>query len=81
MVSDREQGRVFIPMGRKYIIRSDVMYQRRNPICTLPQDKEAYELYRQAVELAGQAGSEAKALEMFKHAFSMSRNLKDIYGM
>ena len=69
------------PPGRKYIIRSDVMYQRRTPICTLPNDMEAYELYRKAVDLADESGSETKALELFKRAFSMSRNLADLYGM
>ena len=57
------------------------MYRRREPICTLPQDLEAYELYRTAVDLAGETGGEAQALPLFQRAFKMSRNLADLYGM
>lgn len=67
--------------GIKYIIRSDIMYKRRNPICTSEKDIEAYQLYRQAVDLAGIKGKEKDALPLFRKAFGMSRNLADVYGM
>jgi len=65
----------------KYIIRSDLMYRRRAPICTGAADAEAYRLYRAAVDLAGVAGSEADALPLFQRAFRMSPSLADLYGM
>mmetsp|Transcript_4961 Transcript_4961/g.6413 ORF Transcript_4961/g.6413 Transcript_4961/m.6413 type:complete len:435 (+) Transcript_4961:84-1388(+) len=67
--------------NQKYIIRSDVMYTRRNPICTLPKDIEAYNLYRKAVDIAGVQGREKEALPLFQKAFKMSQNLADVYGM
>mmetsp|Transcript_64824 Transcript_64824/g.130353 ORF Transcript_64824/g.130353 Transcript_64824/m.130353 type:complete len:443 (+) Transcript_64824:101-1429(+) len=66
---------------QKYIIRSDVMYSRRQPICTSPKDQEAYALYQEAVDLAGVKGREADALPLFRRAFSMSRSLADLYGI
>lgn len=65
---------------QKYIVRSDVMYHRRDPICTKPEDIEAYELYRQAVELAGDS-KESEALPLFRRAFRISPALADVYGM
>lgn len=29
----------------KYFIRTDVLYKRKVPICNLPEDVEAYEMY------------------------------------
>ena len=69
------------PGAQKYIIRSDLMYHRAEPICTLPQDVEAYGLYQRAVDIAGESGREAEAMPMFARAFKMSRNLADVYGM
>uniref|UniRef100_A0A7S2RJH3 Fe2OG dioxygenase domain-containing protein n=1 Tax=Rhizochromulina marina TaxID=1034831 RepID=A0A7S2RJH3_9STRA len=74
------EGTAPVPGTIKYIIRSDVMYQRRDPICTLPEDVEAYDLYRRAVDLAGD-GREPEALPLFQRAFRMSRSLADLYGM
>ena len=65
----------------KYILRSDVMYHRQDPICTQPQDLEAYELYRRAIDLAGERGREAEALPLFQRAFRISPGLADVYGM
>lgn len=65
----------------KYIIRSDVMFRRRHPICVEGKDLEAFELYRQAVDLAGTRGKEADAVPLFRRAFRLSRSLSDLYGM
>ena len=75
------EGTAPAPGHVKYIIRSDLMYERRDPICARPQDVAAYELYREAVEIAGVAGREAEALPLFRWAFAMSRPLADLYGM
>ena len=74
------EGTPPIPGSNKFIIRSDVMYRRRVPICTLPQDIEAYDLYCRAVDFAGD-GKEAQALPLFQRAFRISPNLADLYGM
>ncbi len=66
---------------KKYIMRSDLMYIRRDPICTAPEDVEAYRLYVAAVDLAGIAGREKDALPMFQRAFRMSSALSKLYGM
>jgi hypothetical protein len=67
-------------LSTRFIIRSDVMYKRRDPICTGPKDVVAYQLYRQAVDTAGE-GREAEALPLFQRAFKMSPALADVYGM
>lgn len=69
------------PAMSKYIIRSDLMYKRRDPICNKPEDIEAYELYRRAVDVAGIAGKEKEAVPLFQKAFRLSRALADLYGM
>jgi hypothetical protein len=65
----------------KYIVRSDLMYRRRVAVCDSLQDRAAYRLYQQAVDLAGVAGQEANALPLFQKAFAMSRPLADLYGI
>jgi hypothetical protein len=69
------------PGHSKYIVRSDLMFSRRDPICTGERDREAYSLYREAVDLAGVRGCEAEALPLFRRAFAMSRELSDLYGI
>ena len=65
----------------KFIIRSEVMFRRRHPICTEEKDVEAFELYRRAVDLAGTRGQEASAVPLFRRAFKLSPALADLYGM
>jgi hypothetical protein len=67
-----------VPASCKYIIRTDVMYQRNPAICTEPEDKVAFELYMRAQRLA-EDGKNGEALALFKQAFKMSRNLNDLY--
>lgn len=64
----------------KYILRSDLMYQRRDAF-TAPEDLEAFRLYSRAVDLAGISGREKEALPLFQRAFKMSLALAKLYGM
>ena len=72
-----------IPVGpgeTKYIIRSDVMYEREPRRLDGPKDKEAFKLIREAEELAG-AGSVDEAQRMFRKARRLSPELAAVYGM
>ena len=65
------------PGSYKYFIRSDIMYKRRSPICTKPNDIKAFELYRKANTCA----SPEKSKELFRQCFRLSPELANIYGM
>lgn len=64
---------------KKYIIRSDVIFQRDPPVCDSPQDREAYKLFREAEELA-ESGDNDKAIPLFRKAFRMSPVLARMMG-
>jgi len=66
--------------AKKYIIRSDVMYKRQDPICKTPQDHEAFDMYQRAQELST-AGEMEEATRLFRRAFRQSPALADVYGM
>lgn len=74
------QGVALGPNASKYIIRSDVMYERTPPICTKDSDVEAFRLYQEAQELSND-GSLDDAMKLFRKAFKLSPKLADIYGM
>ena len=65
----------------RYIIRTDVMYERRPPVCTEPNDIEAFAMYEHARMLGGNAGSELEAAQLFRKCFKLSPTLARIYGM
>ena len=70
------------PVGEghcKYIIRSDVIYERSPRILDTPQDKEAYRLFREA-ELA-EADNPEEALRLFKKCARTSPALAEVYGL
>ncbi len=72
-----------VPVGagcRKDIIRSDVMYRRRDPVCKTAQDREAFELYQRAQELSSD-GATDDAMRLFRRAFKMSATLASVYKM
>lgn len=64
----------------KYIIRSDVMFDRIPAICDSAQDREAFEIYMQAKEAEG-AGQLSEAVALFKRFMRLSPAMADIYGM
>jgi hypothetical protein len=63
----------------KYIIRSDIIFERTPKICDSPQDREAYQLFRKAEEVA-ENGEVELSLQLFKKAFRMSPRLAQIMG-
>eukprot|EP00941_MAST-03F_sp_MAST-3F-sp1_P006142 g6142.t1 len=65
------------PNCYKEIIRSDVMFRRKVPICTSKNDIRAFELYQRANAAA--AGDEA--MKLFQECFRLSPELAKIYGM
>ena len=72
-----------IPVGKKsqkYIIRSDVMFKRMNPILFDKDDMIAFDLYNEAQEKSSENDFDA-AMDLFHKAFKLSPKLADIYGM
>ena len=63
----------------KYIIRSDIMYQRVDPVCDSEKDREAYRLYREA-EVLAEDGQVAPSISLFKRAIKMSPELAKYMG-
>lgn len=63
----------------KHIIRSDIMYEREDPICCEPVDKMAYSIFRQAEALA-EEGKVTESLSHFQKAWRLSPTLARIQG-
>eukprot|EP01034_Spumella_vulgaris_P021385 gene21385-27415_t len=63
----------------KYIIRSDVMLRRDEPLCDSETDQQAYALFRQAEDLA-EAGDVQQSVALFKRAFRLSPTMAAIMG-
>eukprot|EP00947_MAST-08B_sp_MAST-8B-sp1_P003638 g3638.t1 len=62
----------------KYIIRTDVMFHRADPVCKTPADQKAFELYEEAKELEGE-GDMPGALARYRRCFKMSPALAQIF--
>lgn len=70
------------PVGggcRKDIVRTDVLYRRREPLCTSEKDVRAYELYRRARD-AEAAGAHTEAAALFRASFKASETIARMYG-
>lgn len=63
----------------KYIIRSDIIYERSPKICDSEKDRQAYQIFRQAEEVA-ENGFVEQSLQLFKKAFKLSPLLSEIMG-
>lgn len=63
----------------KYIIRSDVIFERTPKICNSLKDQEAYALFRKGEEVA-ENGEVDLSLQYFKKAFKLSPELAQIMG-
>jgi len=63
----------------KYIMRSDIMSQRTPAICDTEVDREAYQLFRKAEDLA-EEGKVDESLPLFKRALKMSPTMARIMG-
>lgn len=73
-----------IDEGKKYIIRSDVMYKRNPPVLVEEKDKEAFKIYSEAVELCENATKPEEfkeATKLFKKVTRMSQKVSDIYKL
>ena len=70
---------VYSSEEEKYIIRTDIMYARKNPICDEPRDIQAYKLFREAELLEGD-GECDKAAQLFRKALKMSPDLATVMG-
>ena len=68
------------PAPKKYIIRTDIMYKRKHPICNEAHDIEAYKLFREA-ELLEADGHCEQAAMLFRRALKMSPELAEVLGM
>jgi len=68
-----------IECNQKYIIRSDIMFQRTPAVCDSQIDKEAYNIFRLAEDLAEQ-GKIEESLPLFRKAFKLSKNLAVMMG-
>eukprot|EP00918_Siedleckia_nematoides_P086888 GHVU01191190.1.p1 GENE.GHVU01191190.1~~GHVU01191190.1.p1 ORF type:complete len:346 (-),score=75.46 GHVU01191190.1:483-1520(-) len=64
--------------GRKYIIRTDILYRRKVPILQGPRDAEAFAMWMAAEKIA-EEGDAATATAMFRRCFKMSNELKELY--
>ncbi|CAD7962345.1 unnamed protein product [Amoebophrya sp. A120] len=67
-----------LPSRSKYIIRTDLVFRRKNPLLTAEEDKEAFSLYQEA-EVLAEEGKNREAMEKFRWAFGMSKELRKIY--
>ena len=63
----------------KFIIRTDIMFQRSPLLLTQSSDEEAYRLHREA-EVLAEAGDIKKSIELFRKAFKMSPDLARLMG-
>ena len=63
----------------KYIIRSDIMYQRKVPLFDSPRDTEAYNMFKEA-ETVAEAGGVDESIKLFRTALKMSPGLATMMG-
>jgi leukotriene-A4 hydrolase len=68
-----------LEFNQKYIIRSDIMYQRSPAVCNSDIDIEAYKCFRIAEDLAEQGNIE-ESLPLFRKAFKLSKTLSQMMG-
>ena len=63
----------------KHIIRSDIMYQRVQPVCDSPDDTEAYTMFRKA-EMLAEMGEVDQSVVLFRRALKRSPALARFMG-
>jgi len=64
----------------KYIIRSDIMYARKEPLLNTEQDQLAYAMFLQA-EVAAEAGDVEGSIALFKKAIRLSLAMAQMMGL
>ncbi len=65
---------------KKYIIRSDIMYERRPAIYTNKKDIDAFHFYQQAEELSN-LGKMEEAIKLYRKCIKSSENIANLYGL
>lgn len=63
----------------KLLVRTDIVYRRRQPLCVSEADARAYALYRRARDEEA-AGRCDEAAELFRRAFKASAAMAKLYG-
>ncbi|KAL8447083.1 hypothetical protein Emed_004607 [Eimeria media] len=74
------EGRPVAEKSVKYIIRTDIMYERKEPLFTSPADKEAFALWQEAQLLAEKGETDAAAV-LFRRMTKVSPPLAHFYGL
>ncbi|OEH76023.1 putative dolichyl-di-phosphooligosaccharide-protein glycotransferase [Cyclospora cayetanensis] len=74
------EGRPVGSASVKYIIRTDVMYRRKEPLFTHPTDREAFALWMKAQLLAEKGETDAAAV-LFRRMTKASPKLAHFYGL
>lgn len=67
-----------VAAAEKYIVRTDVLYRREQELCTLPEDRLAFEEYQEA-QLRAEKGECDEAARLFRSAFRRSPALRQVY--
>ncbi|CDJ58511.1 dolichyl-di-phosphooligosaccharide-protein glycotransferase, putative [Eimeria maxima] len=78
--AEMHEGR---PVGKgavKYIIRTDIMYRRKEPLFTSPADQKAFALW-QTAQLLAEEGETDSAAQLFRQMTKVSPDLAYYYGM
>jgi len=74
------EGEPVEPGAVKYLIRTDVMYERVFKLCDGEADRVAYALFREA-ELVEADGDSATAAQMYRRSMRMSPPLAKALGL
>jgi hypothetical protein len=74
------EGEPVEPGAVKYLIRTDVMYERVHKVCDGEADRAAYALFREA-ELVEADGDSAMAAQMYRRCMRMSPPLAKALGL
>ncbi|KAL8272275.1 hypothetical protein Esti_003792 [Eimeria stiedai] len=78
--SQMHEGRPVAEKSVKYIIRTDIMYERKEPRFTSPADKEAFALWQEA-QLFAEKGKTDAAAALFRRMTKVSPALAHFYGL
>jgi hypothetical protein len=73
------EGVLTVTPYNKYIIRTDIMYQRYPSLCNSVIDQNAYTLFKNAEDLA-ENGDVVNSILLFRKAFKMSPTMAAIMG-
>jgi hypothetical protein len=74
------EGEPVGPGCAKYIIRTDVFYERQERICDSPADREAYRLIREA-DLLEADGRLEEATKLYRRGVRLSPALASVFGL